>query len=322
MGKKKAKKNHRLKVIAYWLLGLGLLFLAGGGFRLYQANQKSVVQTHGRVNFLLVGEQIALVSLGVGPKEITVLVIPADVEIRATRGFGIYRLGSLYQLGQMEGLGGELLKESAQEYFGLPVDGWIKIANIKYQISDIKSTLANSLVKLIFKRGGETSFTFFDLVRLWWETRKVFQHQIQVIPLDDIIALKRKVLLDGSKVWEIDKNRLDSWLQDNMGEFQIQEEGLAIRVINATDYTGLGAAVARIITNMGGRVVEIKSEKLKIKNEKCEIRSEGERKSAFTIQRLLRTLGCEFVEEEESDGRAEVTVVVGEDYWNLYLFAY
>ena len=321
--KRKEKKKRKLKVIGYWLLAIGFLFVTGWGFRVVGRLKEAVWSGEGRVNWVMVGEDIFLVSLEPKEKSLVVLEIPKDTEIEVTRGFGCYRIGAVYELGKLEGMNGELLRESAQEYFGIPVDGYIRILDAKYYILNTKSAFLKILTNLLIKRKGQTNFSKGDIFRLWWETRKALPSQIKFIQLEDIRALKSKILIDGSKVWEIDQGRLDKFFQDNFYEPEIHQENLTVRTINATDHSGLAAHVARIISNMGGRVIEISNFKFQmtnqfqISNDRCEIRCKKEDQEKFTARRLQKVLGCEFVEDEDSDGRAEVTILAGEEYWQM-----
>lgn len=328
MRKREEKRKKKLKVISYWLLVISFLVLVGCGLRLVRMSKEAVWDGKGRASFVVADREVSLVSLEPENKNLVILKISKDTEIETTRGYGRYRIGAVYQLGELEGKGGSLLRESVQEYFGIPVDGWIKTWDMGHAIWDTKKDLLKIFSGLILGRKGETNFTLWDVLRLWWEMRKILPHQTKLILLDEIGALKSKVLVDGSRAWEVNRERLDIFLQDNFYEPKIREENLTIRVINTTDYPGLANHAARIVGNMGGRVVGVSSEDGKreaslpaqagkVQSSKCEIRSEKKKRETFTVQKLVKALNCQFVEEEGSDERAEVTVLVGENYWRM-----
>jgi len=100
---------------------------------------------------------------------------------------------------------------------------------------------------------------------------------------------------------------------------KIVQEDLAIAVLNGTTHFGLARKAARLITNIGGQVVEvgnIENLKSQILNLKCEIRSPKRLKNAYTIQKLMRAFDCRWGGEDLADHRAEAILILGEDYWS------
>jgi hypothetical protein len=57
---------------------------------------------------------------------------------------------------------------------------------------------------------------------------------------------------------------------------------------------------------------EIENEKLKMKNEKCEIRSQKKHKTSYTVRRLSKVFDCHWGGEDLENQRAEVVLILGE----------
>jgi hypothetical protein len=244
-----------------------------------------------------------------------VLKIPNGVEIKTTRGYGQYRVGAIYELGELSGRGGELLRESVQEEFGVLVEAYLKIQNTKYKIQNTKNDLLRILASSILQRKGITDFSFIDLLWLWWTIKNIPINSADFLDLSKLSVLKEETLVDGTTVPILDKERSDDLPAKYFGDSRIRNENLAIEVVNTTDHSGLANQAARIIANSGGRVVRVGNKKLKMKNEKCEVRSGKKERESLTVKKLLRIFACDFAETDLSGQQAEVILEVGEDYW-------
>ena len=63
------------------------------------------------------------------------------------------------------------------------------------------------------------------------------------------------LLPDGSRVTALDQAKLGQFETNRFEDNSVRDEALSVGIYNATDYPGLAEKVARIITNMGGRVI-------------------------------------------------------------------
>lgn len=87
----------------------------------------------------------------------------------------------------------------------------------------------------------------------------------------------------------------------------IEEEGLSIEVVNATDTFGLGSRLAALISNIGGSVILVSTKDVQKKSEIIYQNDEG-----YTVKRLSKYL--EFPKAKTNKrGVADVTIIIGED---------
>lgn len=314
MGRGKKKKN-KLRVTAFWLLVIVFLFLVGGALKFFKAN-RFCWNGQDDINFVIAAEDVFLVSVEPTEKRLVVLRIPAQLVIEASRGYGEYRIGAIYELGELEKKGGELLRESVQEYFGVPVERYLKIPNTQYAIPNTRNGLLKILNSLILKREGATDFSPVELFRLWWTIRKVPSDRLISLDLSKFNLVEEKSLADGSKVLTLERGASDNLAAKYFTQKKIREENLAIKVVNATSHAGLANQAARIINNMGGRVVSVETKETE--GEKCQVMAGEKKRKSRTVESLLGIFNCDFTAADLSGQPAEVVLEVGEEYWERW----
>ena len=128
---------------------------------------------------------------------------------------------------------------------------------------------------------------------------------------------------------ELDGLRLDQFIQSRFEDSKLKDEGLGIGILNATDHPGLAEKAARVVTNIGGRVI------LTGNLEERQHNSFVLGKDGYTQTRLsqvfapaciqtswplglFRSGGCFLQSDSFNFSRAEVTIVLGEDYFLRY----
>jgi len=290
-----------------------LLFIFGLFFYQIKKVRPLLWDGNSRISLVFALEPVVVASLEPG-KDLTVFRLPENLYLRVPHGFGQYQLGSVYELGELEEGGGELLRETVQEYLGVPVDGYIKIPNTKYQIKN-KKTVLNCLILLLPSR-GETNLSKWDLLRLWWEIRKLRSDKVKFFDLGETNILTEKSLPDGSLIFETELFRLDELVRNHCIDHKIYEERLAIEVLNATDHSGLANRVARLMTNIGGDIVAVGNSNDKYQISNIKYQKKDLRKS-YTVRKLEKILGVKAEVGEMGESRADLLILVGEDYWKM-----
>lgn len=296
---KKEQKEKRFKkqksVIFLFLIFFLVLLILASVFRFYSGLKTSKIRNLSRVNLLVNSNTIYIVSV-VGNSEILYVKLPAEEKIRLTRGFGDYPIKAIYKLGELEKKGSQLLGESIQEYFAVPINGVISFEGLPDCDFDIqnKSFLEKILVNAFLKK-NKTDVSNLDLFFLWLRVKK-------------IPALEQKYL----EVSEIEQKKLDLILEKRFQDKIIVEENKALAIFNATDFQGLGAQAARIIGNTGGRIVNIgNAEERKI----TLIKFSKKDANSYTVAFLEQIFPGDSQEGEVDEGRANIGIYLGKDYW-------
>lgn len=247
---------------------------------------------------------------------LAVVSFPVGMKVQAVGGFGSWRVESLYPLGEMEGGGGELLKRSLADFFGVKIDGWMVSSSLSGEVdeSSVRSLLKKTIGKGMFG-SGETNLGLWDLVRFWKAIGTVRLNDIEWVDLENVGAVAQQTLVDGSTAFVADSELLDKLSKSLFSQTEIMEEGLSIAVLNATYHQGLGAGVARIIRNMGGDVVAV-SDSLHSQEDSTIIVSDEQLLESIAVKIFAKTLLINnLLKGETSQQRADILVVVGEDYW-------
>lgn len=312
MKKRLPKRKKRFNNIRFTLYAIIFLVLIGAGWRIYGSLAQSIWDGRNRVNIVFATQPVFIASFSPHLGSLSLLLIPNETYIQTTHGYGKYRIETIWKLGELEDRE-SLLAESSQEYLGLPVDGWVgggkeEIQNEK----QAKGLILNRLFGLI-KGRDETNLTRWDLVRLWWEIRGVRFDKIYLINLTETSAITVVTLPDGTTGFELDTSRLDGIIAKYFQDEKIREEGVVLEVANATNYPGLAAHAARIISNVGGRLISVRDWSLRSKE--CEVRSKKEKVGSYTLGKLMKIFDCKASGEDLGDSRAEAVLILGENYW-------
>jgi hypothetical protein len=314
---KRRKKIFVLKILFIIFLTILVGFLG----KIYFSISRSLWDGKNQFNLALAGKPVLLLSFNPQEKSLAIISIPEGTFIEAIHGYGPCRVEALYLLGELNGKGGEIFQGSLQEYLGIPIDGYAVIPNLQFSnanfAKEIKNLLPSVLLKLV--KGGKSNLTKWDLIRLWQNLKGLRQDKITLVDLGQTRASQEIELPDGSKAKKIETERLQSVMDDFFVDPQIKNEGLTVAVLNATDHFGLANKAASLIENSGGQVVSVgemeMSDDDKVKNSKCEIRSQKSKKKTYTVQKLTKIFGCQWGGENLENQRADIVLILGEGYW-------
>ena len=196
---------------------------------------------------------------------------------------------SIYPLGELEGQGGggKLLSQSLQEYLGVAVEGYL----FGVSLQETKESFKGNILGLL-KNQGQTNLGRWDLLRLWWEARSVREDRIKLLKFDK----------------PLDPERLERIIGQYFVDEKIRAEALTIAVLNNTNQPGLAAKEARIIKNLGGRIIGLGD----IEKERCQIASQKKYKDSHTVRRLAKVFGCPWGGENLFGQRADLVLILGE----------
>ena len=275
----------RKKFFPFLLIFLFLFFL-------FQIKKVNIYRT----NIILLSKPLTVISLE--PKRnLIFLRLPDNLYLEVPPDLGKYRLSSVYRLGGLEGRGEELLKAALEDYLAVPIDGWVKAPDFS-----------------LFLTKRETNFSKLNLIKIWWSMKRLRIDKIKSIDLDQTNVLKKEVLADGSEVWDTEFFRLDSLVKKYFSDSRMEKEGIKVEIRNGTKHLGLANKLARLITNLGGSVVAIGNSSIKHQASSIKYKKKSLGKS-YTLRKLEKILAVKAELEMTEESRADLLIVVGEDYF-------
>lgn len=275
------------------------------------------------LNLVIKSDRLSILSFNPREKTVTLVKIPDETYLSIPFGFGRWPSSSIYDLGQAEKppVGAVLIKETISLIFGIPIDGYLILS------SNSDSTRAETVLEKLRTAGfsglgilkqSKTDLTPLELMRLWWKIKGVRSDKVKILDLGDSQITEWILLADGRRGLTLDQLKLDQYIQGQFEDNKIRDEGLSVGIFNATEHPGLAEKAARVVSNMGGRVIFTSNYKDNLSSN----RVFG--KKSYTINRLSEIFGpacalpCNNGTLEPDFSRADVTVILGEDYFLRY----
>ncbi|HUV43061.1 MAG TPA: hypothetical protein VMY36_04145 [Patescibacteria group bacterium] len=307
---KQRKENQSRKVIIYILVFISLILFVGFGWRILNLFRNSVWDGDNRLNLVLNIQPVAIASFDPGSQTMSFLTIPDGTYIEAAGEYGPYRIEKIYPLGELEGKGIELLADSIELYFGMPIDGWLDVRENWQMSAGIKSFFSR-LIGLTLKDKSLTNLSRWDLFRLWLMVARTRSHKIEMIDLGETTVAEDFILPDGQEAQRIDNQRISRVVNNLFTDYRLREEGLAIAMMNASGETGLATKRARLITNIGGRLIEVGDWPEKV--EGCQIKTTSAVKKSYTSQKLAKIFDCQIQSNLGEDSRWDILIILGQN---------
>ncbi len=281
------------------------------------------------LNLVIKSDNIYVASFNPEDSSFTLLKVPDETYAEVPLGFGRWPVRSVYDLGQAENppIGARLLKDTTGTLFGVPVDGFITASGDFEAVAENARKNPLSIIGAI--RDSKSDLNILELIRFWWGVRGVRFDRFKSADLGGSNLTEWVLLPDGSRGLEPDRPKLDQYIQSRFEDFKLKEEGLSVGILNATDHPGLADRAARAIGNIGGRVIFTGNSLDRF--EKSLVLG----KTGYTQTRLSQVFapaciggsvlpfglfksgGCSKVDSLGSS-RADVTVILGEDYFLRY----
>ncbi len=212
----------------------------------------------GVINVAVLADQTYILSFNPDQKTLLVLKIPDETYLSVPFNFGKWSLGSVYKLGQSEPtpIGALLYRKTLEENLGIPINSYIinqkSKDSFEKKIADLRQ---NPLENINFLEQIKTDLSFLEYWKLFWQIRGVRFDRVKILDLGQSDLTSWIILRDGTRVISIDQDELDNFIQKYFADSKIKDAGLSIGIYNTTLHPGLAEKAARIIENMGGRVV-------------------------------------------------------------------
>lgn len=253
------------KLLRYFLFVASCLLLIGAGLRLLSLYTTRAWQGDERFTVVLVGGEPVVISYqdGVG---LTTIPIPASFEVTASFNVGQLRVGSLYELGEIQGIGGgNLVSKTLQGALGLPIDGWV-------------TADAGDPIKIILAKN--TNLVFFDRVRIAQTiltTPQALVRNLSPIPVN---------------------------LPRSLVDIKVAQENVGIGVINSAGEAGLGRRVTKVLEGMGATVLWVKTQDSF--DSRCIVRTSRKIENSLTVEKITRLFSCKIEHDEKLSSSVEL----------------
>jgi len=329
MRKTRKDKKKVKKVIKNIFFRLLILLVLGGIclllFFLCQGFKKSVWDGKNNINLVIQMERTFIYTFHPDDEILNIISLPNDLYLETAREYGEYKLKNIYQLGEVEKVGGgELLRMSLQNLFVVPIDGYIvktpKIQSAswrtKSQSENLEKGRLTSLYFCLLTRNYETNLSGWDLIRVFNHLNKLKFNNINLVKIEETILFKKEELADGSEVFRLETLQIDDFSQKQFTDKHFLNEGLKLSVFNATNYSGLAKNASRLLKNIGGEIVSSKDEDQTFERSILYYNNE-EQKKTYSFKKIRQIFQIEEV-LLDSEIEGDVRLVLGRDYLERY----
>jgi len=249
------------------------------------------------------------------------VTVPDELSVQVPYGYGWYQVQAIWGLSELEKKP-ELLADTAADLLGVPVTGWVAhTASQKFpennleSVAGIKSMLSMSS---LFGTDFQTNLNTLDKLLVTLKLIKLNTNKTRLYVLHENETIFVPVKLpDGSTGKSINESALDTFLEQKFERAEVREQGLLIKVYNATQTPRVGYKFARFITNYGGKVLLI--DNIDEAVERCSVTTTSQAEEGLLVDFVIETFACtKSVSNEPLD--ADVIVKVGDVYgtrWQL-----
>lgn len=334
--KRSAKKVGQRSPVRLGILVLVslLLLILGGKFLslVWRINQpfspegivgKQNTNEEGTLNLVVKSQDIYVLSFNPVDKSATVLKVPEETYVNLPFGYGSWPMRSVYQLGEAEKpvMGAKLLESTIESTFGVPINGYVLLSDTSSLNSEeLIEKLRQDPLALDLLLKSNTDLSLWQIINFWLGMRGVRFDKVKFVDLAQSSITSWTLLSDKSRVLSIDQVKLDQYLQDKFIDNKLKDEGLTVGIFNSTDHSGLADKAARMVNNIGGQVIFTTNSQVKLS--KTVVLG----KSSYTLQKMVglfaasckKTSDCDDNLPNIESSRADVNIILGEDYYMLY----
>jgi len=257
-----------------------------------------------RFNVVIISKPVTFLSVNKSSQTAVVVTFPDDLYVSdLAYGYGAYRMGTVYSVGQLDRRGGETVAATVSDYLGVPVDGYI------YSPKPTPADIKNFFVSPTNLLENHSNLNLLDRLQLAWA---IFRLRFDKIKKKDLGSFTEPLVLsDGSTALTLEREAVDSHLQDDFVENRIRDEAFRLEILNSTAVLGLGNRAGRVLSNIGSNVVNVGTLDGALTN--CQIKTTAKAKNSLTVRRVAAFYSCQISLMSE-EGRAEIEVILGQDY--------
>ncbi len=302
--------------ISWTLLGIVGLFLVMYGLRLASLWQQRTWFGKEPYRILVLHKEKAatlasaeVVSVWPDTGKVVSVSIPNDAFMGVVGGYGTYRLGAVGELGRVEGVGNELLKDSVGFLLGLPIHQVVWQSGSTPDVAHAKWLMLQEGLT-----GKRSLAEAYEIGRILAQVRG---KSIERYELSEKNVLRRQVDVDGMENLHVEPALVDRFVLDNLSTMWREAAMIQVAVVNASGKSQLATQWSRYVRAGGFDLVSVTDQQTKLSRTKIIFSSKELLESV--PGRALRSLFPNFVTVEVGDVtsyRAHAAILFGTDSWS------
>lgn len=270
----------------------------------YFLSTKSFWKQQNKLSIVLNSQYgVTVVTLDPIEHDLTKILIPQTVQVDSARGFGKWKLGSIWQLGENENLEGKLLQETLVKNFGFPVHFWANAEDDIFLKNGVGSVFA------FFFKQMKTDLGIVDRIKITLFLVNLKETDIKTIELEGSGYLKKAKLPGGEEGYTV-SGLPPAGLALVFSDSETSKKKLRVQVTNRSEIS-FSNTIFPVVDFLGGKVV---SELNQDSSELDCVVSTLERQFGENLSQIL---GCDF-RSIQAPGNVDIEIQVGERFGERY----
>ena len=239
-------------------------------------------------------------------KEVTLITIPQNTQLEASRQLGSWKVKSLWQLGINEKYEGKLLQETVTKNFHFPVSIWAD----KEAIGFVSGNFLK-LIKATFSP-YKSNLSFGDRLDLFFISFGVQNEKINYYDLSERGVLRKTKLTDGEDGYIFSKD-IPMNIMSSFSESADSDSGYMVQIINAAGSRSIAENIGKTIESMGFKITSIKEESEINNSIDCLIYG----KNKDIIKKISLIYSCTMQDNKDSE-EFDIVIKIGSDFSKRY----
>ncbi len=216
-----------------------------------------------RETIVLVGNPTVLWSWNKRDKSFVLIALPSDTVIDAVHGYGAYSLDALWKLGEIDKRERNLLRQSMQEYIGIPISWYL---GMKDQKTPVAADDAKDITRMYFSWQRLWSYVSGALhtnvpISVYFSFIQSFllstPDKISLYDMTELNGIQEEKLVDGSSIQKLNLGRFDEIIGHAFDDEKLRNEQVSVAIYNTTDLPSVGQRIARLLSHMGIFVITV-----------------------------------------------------------------
>jgi len=246
------------------------------------------------------GSDVEMVVFDNHAGEIVTIILPGSTQVDAAKNLGFWKVGSLWQLGVNERMGGKLLTDTITKNLKIPTYLWAD-----KEASGFASGNSIQILKaMLFPY--DSNLEFGDKVRLGLFSLGVKDFKRNSVNLSNTEMLYKKKSEDGKESFYV-SDKLPVNLLPIVSDPIMSKQLLKTVILDSTGKAGVAERVGEVIEVMGSKVASI--DKKEKSNFGCTVRSSNKEVAI----RVARVFSCK-VEKKNPEGNFDIEIDLGSGF--------